>query len=342
MAWKTLRVSHSSHSTTATGSIKRKTHKAEVRRPAWRSQVEASTILTEGVHAYTRRLEIARELVGLDPQNAEWKLDLALSNNVLGVALERTGLLEEAQAHFEKDLEIKKKLLATDPENTRWSQRLGAAHYFLGENLRRRGLLGEAESQFRAQLEVARRLARQDPRNLKWKRDLGVAKRSLAEILAWEGKLPTAERLVREAASDFQFMTDQEPDHWEWRYQAGKTLNLLGFVLLRSGAHESALREASRAVHLFEQLDPSELQQQGEASLLLASTQEALGQVTEAEKTRIRCLAGLNADAEDAELWQQAQQARALMHLERSSDAGRLLDRLKQAGFWHPELDALL
>jgi tetratricopeptide (TPR) repeat protein len=65
------------------------------------------------------RLEVAlaAQLVQVDPNNPDWRYNLAAGNANVGFGLEKQGRFAEALSYYQKSLAITQKLIAEDPKD---------------------------------------------------------------------------------------------------------------------------------------------------------------------------------------------------------------------------------
>ncbi|HEX6201402.1 MAG TPA: protein kinase, partial [Thermoanaerobaculia bacterium] len=153
--------------------------------------------LEGALERFRAALAIDRRLVAAAADAAsadERRFEMAATHNTIGVVLEQTGRLAEAEEHLAADLAIRRELAAADPRHQRWREFLGTSRQYLGRLLATRGDHAGARPHLEAARDLFDELAARDADNGVWR-----YKRAWSHL--WLGRLEHAEGRAGEAAA---------------------------------------------------------------------------------------------------------------------------------------------
>lgn len=200
--------------------------------------------------------DLSERLVRMEPQSADYQLELAYAYSNLGTLEKQAGALEAALASFRKTLELNRALVARSAANQDWRFELAATHDLIGHTLLELGRLDEALPHFEANLAERRALVRQDPENLKFRDFLGTAHDSLAVWQEDRGHIVESLAQVRASEEIFADLAAHDSDNQLWRWELELSRMKLGRLLLFQGDTRQGLsllaETAGTAAHRVE------------------------------------------------------------------------------------------
>lgn len=120
----------------------------------------------------------------LEPDNRDWRRDLAAVESDLGNALAATGDLDGALSHYREGRRRVLALIEDDPENAKLNGDLGASLGKLGRHYVERGWQRQGTSYLWQGRRLIRDLAITEPENDRWQRYLRVFDSMIAEQTA--------------------------------------------------------------------------------------------------------------------------------------------------------------
>ncbi len=166
---------------------------------------------------YEEALRIARELVRLQPEHAEWKRDVSVSCSKLGDLHRALGEGDNAKRLYEEARRIARELVRLQPEHAEWKrdvsvscERLGDLHIALGD-------LETARSFYEEDLRIARELVLLQPEHADWKRDVSVSCNMLGDLHIALGEGDAAKRLYEEALRIARELVLLQPERIDWQ-----------------------------------------------------------------------------------------------------------------------------
>jgi serine/threonine-protein kinase len=233
--------------------------------------------------------ELFERLAGLDPNNAEYRRELARSKASMANVLDDLGRWQDAAVEFRKAVDLQSRLANDSPDVREYQVDLAKSRMGLGNVLAALGEWRQAEVEYRAGVDVQERLAGLSSVS-EYRRDLARSRHNLARILAKLGKAQDAEAAYRRALSVQEQLVAGHPDAPEYSFELAGSRNSLGQLLENLGRRAEAAGEYRKAVDLDEQLArdfprvPEYRQDLAIAHTNLGNTSDELGQQPEAAK----------------------------------------------------------
>ncbi len=307
--------------------------------------LEARGDLDGALREFRRAMSVEQRLVDSDPENGDLLLDLANSHNTVGDILVARGEFAAAQEEFERELSIKAGLVSTDEANATWQQELAKSHNYLAGVLEVQGKLDAAAARFRDAVAILTGLVARDTANVAWRRALAT-NRARAGMLARKSDDPTRAlrelRLVESMARD---IAAQDPSDPRYQRDLASAQMRVGEVLLMQGDVRGALVRAQSAVTILEAVlastkgdrDAQRLLSQGFVLLGLARSESGDdAQARAAWGSALEIIEPLARDSRDFRFL--VPYAKTLVYLDRTGEAGSIIERLDAIGYVDPEL----
>jgi len=159
---------------------------------------------------------LAEQMVVLNPDKKEYRLEEVYSNNNLGAVLSDERHYGETARVFEASLRVAESLASAEPGNADYKKTLINIIGFLADAHEYSGALEQALGERERQLGVIADLERIDPRDTEIQRHAMTTHRSIGRLLASRGEIQGGmkESLAGVAISDALFRI--EPDNTEW------------------------------------------------------------------------------------------------------------------------------
>ena len=293
-------------------------------------------------------LRLKEDLARRKPADVERQQAVASGHIRLGIVLDKLGEVDAALKHLLADLDIRQKLVADQPENFALKRNYQVALNYVGAAYEDRGELGIATDYYMRRREVASAYAAADPRNANWRRDVAAAEMTLAGVLRLTGSLRDAERAYEDAIAIVRPIAEASPaDATRQRDLADAELGL-GLTYFGRGDLDLAAARADVVERLLAPLlargtDREATRRAAEGRLLAGDIAARRGNVRLAQLLRETALA-LVVSGQERNLEKRllAVQARALLALRRTAEAGPIVERLTSLGYRHPTLMKLV
>ena len=299
-----------------------------------------------------RELESAQllkeDLARRNPADVERRQAVASGHIRMGMVLDKLGEVDAALKHFLADLDIRRALVAHQPDNFALKRNYQVALNYVGGAYEDRGDLDMAVEYYRQRREVAAAYAAADPRNANWRRDLAAAETTYAGVLRLLGSLREAEQAYQRAIAILRPIVEAAPDLAIRQRDLADAELGLGMTYLERGEVEGAAARADTVQRVLAPLlargnDREATRKAAEGRLLAADVAARRGNAQFAQQLREAALAlvvsGQEANPEKRLL---AVQARALRALNRTAEAGPIVERLTSLGYRHPTLMRLV
>jgi serine/threonine protein kinase/predicted negative regulator of RcsB-dependent stress response len=288
---------------------------------------------------YLRAHEIAKQLLAINPDNAQAQQDLSLVIVRLGDVYLKLGRTDDALRQFEEGLKISRTLADADPRDAQKQRDLFVAMSMVADIWRATGKTEEAVDQYEEALRRSRTLAEADPRDAQKQRDLSVSFYKLGDVCLTLGRTDDALRQFEEGLKVSRALAEADPHGEQTQLALSLSFKKLGDVFLTLGRTDDALAQFEKYATMCRALaeaDPRDAQKQlalsisfkklGDVYLTLGRTDDALRQFEEGLKVS-RALA--EADPRDAQ-----KQRDLSISFERLGDVfltlGRMDDALRQ------------
>jgi len=198
---------------------------------------------TEGaLQNYRRAMEIRLELCAADPENVEWRNDLAASHVRIGDILRNTGDVGGALVEYEKALVIREGL----PENEAYQRLLSFALNVAGDMLVKMSELSKAREYFDRSLVISKKIAAENPEDDRLQRELSVAYGRVAKVFGETGDHNAALRRYRELLRIREQVLARNPTSGRYRRDVAVAHLFIGLAYLELEQPAEAL---SHLVH---------------------------------------------------------------------------------------------
>ena len=281
--------------------------------------------------------------VAADPADDSAKTDLGQDLSWLSSAESLDLDFAKASRLREAEISLYRQMLRRDPRNAVVLGSLVLAGRFLASLRLAQGDLGAA----RAAVEDANRLAdrqlRLEPDNADWQQAAANARQVLAEILRWQGQSRSAQAELDGSAVLVAGLLHRDPTVFAWRVELQESQAQLQSDLWRSaGQRAAALRLATKSERRLQLVarDPGvRTKAEGWSLRSLGRVARLSSELGDAPAARAAwqgvVRAGARSPALNAEslLWL----ARGYQAQGDAAHAERLLSRLRDAGYRHPE-----
>ncbi|AYV48809.1 hypothetical protein CFHF_17680 [Caulobacter flavus] len=220
----------------------------------WLAYVDWRLARTADAEAGFRRYgELAERLTRLDPNNLDWRMEVAYARNNLGTLLLDEGRNKDALAAFD-DARIRFEAAAkAAPDATQPVKDLADAHAWLSDTHYRLGQMPQAYEQRAIAQSIVAGLLKKDPENRPMTAKLYAGQLALARRALDLGRVDEARRLVDGARRGFRELTTLDPENANWLdYAANAELDAFdvafaaGDVATARAVHAEAVRRIER------------------------------------------------------------------------------------------------
>jgi tetratricopeptide (TPR) repeat protein len=175
----------------------------------------------EGEEHYRMALAIQEKLAAEFPTAPDYRKNLALIHNNLGLLLAGLGKPVEAEEQYRNGLAIRVKLAADFPAAPDYRSELAASHHNLGLLFGDLGQPVEAEGQDRKALAIEQKLADDFPAVPEYRRNLASSHNILAFVLADLGNRAEAQEQQRQALAIQEKLAAEFPDVPQYQIELG-------------------------------------------------------------------------------------------------------------------------
>ncbi|PLR21845.1 hypothetical protein SGCZBJ_19925 [Caulobacter zeae] len=226
----------------------------------WLAYVDWRLARTADAEAGFRRYgELAERLTKLDPNNLDWRMEVAYARNNLGTLLLDEGRSKDALAAFD-DARIRFEAAAkASPDAVQPVKDLADAHAWLSDTHYRSGNLAQAYEQRAIAQSIVAGLLKRDPENRPMAAKLYAGQLALARRALDLGRVEEARRLVDGARRGFRDLTALDPENATWLdYAANVELDAfdVAFAAGDLPAARAAHAEAVRRIERLRSLNP--------------------------------------------------------------------------------------
>ena len=197
--------------------------------------------------AAKRARDILRELVDAHPSNAEWRRQLATSQDLIGDTLANRLQVDAALGAYQASRVIREKLAADHPSDPTSQRDLALSDNKVGDMLFRQGHPEEALAAFQAAREISDKLARDHPENLEWQRDVLVIHHKIGDVLDRQGNLNGAGDAYRASLKIAEQLAAGDPSNAQLQRDLSASQEKVGNVLADSRRHGRSARRVTRA-----------------------------------------------------------------------------------------------
>lgn len=195
-------------------------------------------------------LRASQRLMGLEPDNPKWTVELSYALNNLGTVARDTGSIDVAVDYFRRSAALKTSALAADPDNAALRFDLIDTLSWISSGDESQGRLAIAAEGYAEQLLMLRALVAEHPNALAWERRLATSLMRSASLAMARGDLDLAHLQIDEGLARLSALVGQEPDNRVWlrdlahaQMEAGRISGLRG-----DGAEARTHLEAAQAL----------------------------------------------------------------------------------------------
>lgn len=196
-------------------------------------------------------LDVRKELAEKNPDNEQFRLQLASSYQVFAFIDMIKGRDDQAVEHSAKALEIVQAVAESNPNNMVYQLHLAYAHERLGEILWGTGQAARTGDHHRAVLRIAQQLSKRDPENRTWQSELASAYSRMAKSLLAEGDLEGALEASRAAITRCEPLLRTNPNDPDILTSLSRAHTLAGQAYEAKGEEAKAREEWSQAVEIM-------------------------------------------------------------------------------------------
>ncbi|MEM7350444.1 MAG: protein kinase [Acidobacteriota bacterium] len=222
--------------------------------------IKANADLPTALRAFEESLDLARNLLARDPDDADRRFGLGQSHFWVGYVYWQQGDLDQAMEQFRSYLALAEWLVARDPDNLDWQLELGYAHSNIGSILESRGQLEAALEQFRQTLRIKASLVESDPKNLPWQLELANQHNLVAGALRKLGDFQAALEHFRADHAIIRQLASVDASNNRWLDRLANSHNSLGSLKQALGDLAGAIahhREDLRITRALADNDPT-------------------------------------------------------------------------------------
>jgi eukaryotic-like serine/threonine-protein kinase len=183
------------------------------------------------------------------PAVPDYRREMALSHNNLGIQLADLGKRAEAEELYRKALTIQEKLATDFPAVPDYHRDMALSHKNLGILLARLGRKAEAEEQYRKALANFEKLAGDFPAVPEYRSELASSYNNLGILLKNLGKRAEAEQQYGKALTIREKLTGDFPAVPEYRVDLGGNYCNFGSLVLNGGEPADSLAWYQKAIN---------------------------------------------------------------------------------------------
>ncbi len=195
---------------------------------------------------------LSQALVTRDPQNKNWRYELAYSNSNLGtLSLRQFSQPEKALPFFQESLTLFKALAKLAPSDADAIMEVTDAYAWVADSYRMLGELLEARAHRQKELELYTSLVETHPHNMKALVGQANTRVALSMIDFDLGRIAPALSEMKSASKALEDFVSRDPENTEWRKFSAMSHLHLAEALTALGEHEQA-RRAILQVHNME------------------------------------------------------------------------------------------
>lgn len=201
----------------------------------------------EAKRYFTQYKDYADQLVAIDPDNEDWRMEVVYANSNLGTLAMDQGEAAEAEAYFLKTLEFSKRLATAKPDDVDLDLALALSYSWLALAQERRGAFAAAEASLSLEKAIVEPIVIREPRNSSAIERAQVNARGRARISLARGDPKTAIALLVELTRHQEALVEEDPENTErLQYHAWSLIDL-GEAQIAAGLVDSATQSSEAA-----------------------------------------------------------------------------------------------
>ncbi len=185
----------------------------------WRGNLayQSGELAVAQVH-WKNYLQLTQQLLGLEPNNTVWQLEVSYALNNLGTIASDQQAFVLASEYFSQSKQIKARLQAATPTDASLTADLADTQVWLATVLESSGQLTQALAQLQTQIELLQSLVKAHPGDSEWLNRLAAAHSHLGRIALNLGDVAVAEQSNTQAISILSTLKSKDPSNELWRY----------------------------------------------------------------------------------------------------------------------------
>jgi len=208
----------------------------------------------EALAGFEEAVESWKKLASAFPAVPQYRQDLTMSYNNLGLLFAALGQRQKAETAYRQALAIGDELAVQFPGVYFYRQGLARSHHNLAILLAQMGKRPEAEAAFGQALTIREKLVADFPLARENRRLLAGSYDSLGGFLGLMGKRPEAEAAIRHALAIYDQLVTEVPDERDYRAEWAQSHNNLGNLLRNGGKWAEAETAYRQALTITEKL----------------------------------------------------------------------------------------
>ena len=205
---------------------------------------------TKAEESFERYRRLAEQLSASDPNNDDWRAEVAYADSALGVLFLDNGRAAEAVPAFARSLAVDTVLAERHPTDLNAQVNLGQGHAWLADALQKRGHLADARRHRDIELSIYRAVLRVDPTLRQAKFSMIIALQTLGQLQVLKNDQAEALANFGDAASSAEALLATERDNMDLTAVAANGQVELGETLLATG-QISAARTAQHSADML-------------------------------------------------------------------------------------------
>jgi serine/threonine-protein kinase len=206
----------------------------------------------EALGSIRKALDAAKALSRDNPNNKEYKREIASIWNLLAVQEHARGRLAEAVAALQASGSIQEDLARSDPSDVDNLRDLAGNNFNIAIISKSLGRSDSALAAFRRALELRERLAREHADQPKYTLDVGMTLSDLGLFSRDQHNFAEGRDALRRSVETLEKLTAAYPDNAGYRSALGRSLENLGLVLSDMGQADEGAAALRRSLAQFE------------------------------------------------------------------------------------------
>jgi serine/threonine protein kinase len=204
---------------------------------------------------YARALELEESALAVDPNNFNYRQELALGEDDFGLFLWAQGRKQEAETTCRRALRMRVEIAESFPGVRRFTSYLARSHLNLGLILAGTHRPGEAEAAYGAAIQILNRLVAEYPDIPYYRWQLLDALTELFKLLQAAARSDAAKQISQQMLMQEEKLAADFPDSTESRQRLAGHHDAVGIVLLLAGHEREAIEECHRALKIHPDSD---------------------------------------------------------------------------------------
>jgi len=289
---------------------------------------------------FLAELAAVQRLQAAAPDDLNLQFRVADAESWLGSVAEREGALAEAVARFGSQVERLRRISDKDPGTARWRQRLADAMGLQTVVLSVSGRRAEALALSRQTLEILEALAKKDRENRDWRRAAANSYVREAMFVGTGGDWAAALTRLREVRTEVEEPARAESSDWAAVALLAYARRLEARALMELNRVPEAREAAARAVETLgslkegPRLNEATRAEFAQACLVAGSVAQRTGDASAARRHWELGWEAVREPAGTSRFWKVLDPAaRLLLHLGRSDEGRRIIERLSASSY---------